>query len=54
MPAGWERGVWATVPAGAAPQTWRAKIGPADEAEKKAEAARIVAVKACILKIVVW
>jgi len=53
MPDGCVRGVWAVVPAGAAPQTWRAKMGPAEAAEKRAEAARMVAVNECILEVVV-
>ncbi|CZR65259.1 uncharacterized protein PAC_15159 [Phialocephala subalpina] len=50
---GCERGVWAVVPAVAAPQTWRAKMGPVEAAEKRAEAARMMAVNECILKVTV-
>ena len=39
-------------PPGAAPQTWRAKIGLAEAAEKRTEAARMVAENECILKVV--
>jgi hypothetical protein len=49
---GCERGVWATVPAGATPQMSRAAIGPAEAMEMMLKAARTVLEnEQCILEV---
>jgi hypothetical protein len=53
IPVGCTRGVWATVPVGAAPQTSRAAIGAAEAMEMTLKAAKTVLEnEQCILKVV--
>lgn len=55
IPVGCKRGVCAALPVGAAPQTWRVVIGPAEAIEMMLKAAKtVVENEQCILKFVFW